>query len=118
MVLGIRHLCDSGLGSTFCCVSKVCIVFKEGIKKARRTLIERREMADINARPRFEAHQIKGREKPGSRKTIGEKEMPDRLSNKKRDAPLGEHPLRFLLLFPLRGVERLTLPRRRLPRRL
>ena len=31
--------------------------------------------------------------------------MPDRLSNKKRDAPFGEHPLRFLLLFPLRGVE-------------
>ena len=38
-------------------------------------------------------------------KTIGEKEMSDRLSNKKRDAPFGEHPLRFLLLFPLRGVE-------------
>lgn len=68
MVLGIRHLCDSGLGSTFCCVSKVCIVFKEGIKKARSgmpsarptTLIEGREMADINARPRYEAHRIKG----------------------------------------------------------
>lgn len=33
MVLGIRYLRDSGSGSAFCCVSKVCIVFKEGIKE-------------------------------------------------------------------------------------